>query len=258
MPETGDDGKMSKRMQTKPMVACLKTILMIFNFIFWATGILMLVVGIWGKLGMEKYLQLSTTNFTMAPYVLMGVGGFIVLLGFLGCYATAKGNTALLYIYSFFLFIIFVAELAAGISGFIFRGKLQAGFGDGLDKALEAYNPAQDKDQAKLVDDLQSQLKCCGKERYSDWYKQPWAAGKNNVPLSCCKDQNKCVHEGLTNSTATDIYTVGCYKLVVSAIDSNLGIIGGSAVGIAFFQVIGMLFACCLARNINQHKYEMV
>jgi tetraspanin-7 len=41
-------------------------------------------------------------------------------------------------------------------------------------------------------------------------------------------------------------------------LNSNIGIIAGIAVATAFFPLIGMVFACCLAKNINRAKYEQM
>ncbi|KAF3822070.1 hypothetical protein GH733_007444 [Mirounga leonina] len=39
----------SRRLQTKPVITCFKSVLLIYTFIFWITGVILLAVGIWGK-----------------------------------------------------------------------------------------------------------------------------------------------------------------------------------------------------------------
>ncbi|XP_007109737.1 tetraspanin-6 isoform X2 [Physeter macrocephalus] len=42
----------SRRLQTKPVITCFKSVLLIYTFIFWITGVILLAVGIWGKYAM--------------------------------------------------------------------------------------------------------------------------------------------------------------------------------------------------------------
>jgi tetraspanin-7 len=50
----------------------------------------------------------------------------------------------------------------------------------------------------------------------------------------------------------------GCFNKVVEFLNGNIGLVGGSAVGVAFFPLIGEILACCLAKNINKAKYEQM
>lgn len=58
---------------------------------------MILAIGIWTKVDLYKYLELSSIYQPEAPYVLIGVGAVIVLIGSLGCCCTIKGHSFLLY-----------------------------------------------------------------------------------------------------------------------------------------------------------------
>lgn len=45
-----------------------------------------------------KYMELSTEFSGTAPYVLIGIGALIVLMGTLACCCTVKGQPVLLYV----------------------------------------------------------------------------------------------------------------------------------------------------------------
>jgi hypothetical protein len=47
-----------------------------------------------------KYMELSTEFSATAPYVLIGTGALIILVGSLACCCTVKGQPVLLYIVS--------------------------------------------------------------------------------------------------------------------------------------------------------------
>lgn len=257
-------GRIQSAMTSAPAVAFTKTILTVFNFIFWITGIAILALGIWTKVELYIYMELSTVYYKEAPYIMIAVGAFIVLVGSFGCCCTVKGQSVLLYMYSVFLILVFIAELSVGAAGFIYRNKINQGFSEGLSQALPKYGTDQEK--TKAFDGLQHELKCCGSYNYTDWFSTPWekTETKGNktkvVPKSCCRgNQEKCINFNLKNTNATsDIYTDGCYPVVTGFMRKNMALIGGVALGVSFFQLLGAALACCLAKNINKSKYEQV
>ncbi|KPP63013.1 hypothetical protein Z043_118757 [Scleropages formosus] len=85
------------------------------------TGAILLAVGVWGKLMLGPYISLIADNSTNAPYVLIGTGTTIIVFGLFGCFATCRGSPWMLKLYAMFLSLVFLAELVAGISGFVFR-----------------------------------------------------------------------------------------------------------------------------------------
>jgi hypothetical protein len=64
------------------------------------TGIAILAVGIWMVVELYKYMELSTEFSVTAPYVLIGTGALIILVGSLACCCTVKGQPVLLYVVS--------------------------------------------------------------------------------------------------------------------------------------------------------------
>jgi tetraspanin-7 len=237
---------MGKRLQTVAAMACMKTLLMLFNFVFWLTGIAILAVGIWMVVELYKYMELSTEFSASAPYVLIGTGALIILVGSLACCCTVKGQPVLLYIYGAFLMVIFLLEISAGISIYAYRDKLLDGFGKGLNQSLASY--LTDQEKARDFDLMQTTLQCCGNQGYDDWYTSPY----ERVPTSCCKQ------EGCNTEETDAIYVQGCFIKVVDFLKGNIGLVGGSAVGVAFFPLVGVILACCLAKNINKAKYEQM
>ena len=70
-------------------------------FMFQISGIAVLTLGIWTKVELHVYVELSTEYYKEAPYILIGVGAGIVLVGSLGCCCTFKGKAILLYLVSY-------------------------------------------------------------------------------------------------------------------------------------------------------------
>lgn len=64
------------------------------------TGISILALGIWTKVDLYKYMELSSIYYKDSPWILIGVGALIIIVGSFGCCCTAKGNVVLLYMVS--------------------------------------------------------------------------------------------------------------------------------------------------------------
>lgn len=239
------------------MITCLKTLLIIYSFIFWITGVILLAVGAWGKFTLGNYISLIAENSTNAPYVLIGTGSSIIVFGLFGCFATCRGSPWMLKLYAMFLSLVFLAELVAGISGFVFRHEIKDTFLRTYTEAVLEYNGNDERGRA--VDSVQRHLNCCGVQSYYNWSASAYWAD-HGIPASCCKNDNDCNEQDLRNMTiaANKVYQKGCYELVTSFMERNMGIIAGVAFGIAFSQLIGMLLACCLSRFITANQYEMV
>lgn len=163
------------------------------------------------------------------------------------------------------LFLVFIMELSAGITLLVYKGKLEEGFREGLKNGLERYGTKGDEEITGAFDELQAKLSCCGINSYADWFNTPWGREQkepNTVPISCCHGNIKtCQNTNLppaANNTHLPVFVHGCHKLVVDFINGNMGPIGGVALGISFFQVLGALLACCLAKSISKAKYEQM
>lgn len=244
----------SRRLQTKPVITCLKTFLISYSLIFWFTGVILLAVGVSGKVSLA-YLSLTSEAGTNAPYVLIGTGAIIVIFGLFGCFATCRGSPWMLKLYAMFLTLVFLAELVAGISGFIFRHEIKATLHTAYREAVKSYNSTDSRSSA--VDYIQKTLLCCGVNNATDWVDTAYFK-ENGFPTSCCKDLADCPVDTLKDPDKAPVHKEGCFLKVTKAMESNLGIIAGISFGIAFFQLIGIFLACCLSRYITNNQYEMV
>ncbi|KAF7244932.1 Tetraspanin-6 [Varanus komodoensis] len=248
----------SRRLQTKPVITCLKSVLLIYSFVFWLSGIILLAVGIWGKMSLEVYFALLNEKAIDIPYVLIGTGTVVILLGTFGCFATCRGSTWMLKLYAMFLTLIFLIVLVAAVVGFVFRHEIKNSFKQNFEVAVEKYNGTRDE-RSKAVDNIQSALQCCGVTNFTDWATSSYFK-LNGIPSSCCKSQDDCEKTDLEDITKAKekVHEKGCYSLVIHTMDSEISIVAGISFGIACFQLVGIFLACCLARSITNNQYEMV
>ncbi|KAM7338542.1 tetraspanin-6 isoform X1 [Microtus pennsylvanicus] len=241
----------SRRLQTKPVITCLKSVLLIYTFIFWITGVILLAVGIWGKVSLENYFSLLNEKATNVPFVLIGTGTVIILLGTFGCFATCRASAWMLKLYAMFLTLIFLVELVAAIVGFVFRHEIKNSFKSNYVNALKEYNSTRDY-RSEAVDKIQSTLHCCGVTDSGDWEDTNYYS-ETGFPKSCCK------LEGCTPQRDKDkVNKEGCFIKVMTIIESEMGVVAGISFGVACFQLIGIFLAYCLSRAITNNQYEIV
>ncbi|KAL1774354.1 tetraspanin-7 [Sigmodon hispidus] len=244
-------------METKVLLICLKTLLLLYSFVFWTTGVILLVIGVWGKLTLGIYLSLIARNFTDIPSVFIGTGTMIVSFGIFGCFAACRGNPCMLKLYALFLSLVFLAELVVSISGLMFNHDIKASFLKIYTNAVQNYNGNDEKSQA--VDEVQYSLICCGVKNYTSWENSHYFLD-HGIPRSCCKDESDCNPQDLQNLTiaATKVNQRGCYNLMMNFLEANMRIIIGVLFAATFSHLIGMRLSCCLSRFIMAHEYEMV
>ncbi|TRY97032.1 hypothetical protein DNTS_001443 [Danionella cerebrum] len=100
-------------------------------------------------------------------------------------------------------------------------------------------------------------LKCCGSNSSADWRDGTWIrtlADRRLVPDSCCKTPTeRC---GVRDHPS-NIYKVegGCISKLEEFILQHLLILGSVGLGIAFIQIVGMFFTCCLYQSLKEEIY---
>ncbi|KAG8585822.1 hypothetical protein GDO81_005161 [Engystomops pustulosus] len=231
---------------------CVKYLVFIFNFLFWICGCALIGLGIYVLVQMHNPQLFKNASTSGAPIVIIAVGVIIFFISFFGCCGAAKENYCMVTTFAVLLVLIFLVEIAAAIAGYVYRNQLQNAFTDSITDGMSKYSTSNDT--AKAIDDMQKDLHCCGATNYTDWTKYDPFKGKTQVPDSCCRKISLNCGVNPTNDT---IYTVGCVQEIETVLKKNIGIVAGVALGIAFFEVLGIVFACCLMKGIRS-GYEVM
>ncbi|XP_076350702.1 CD63 antigen-like isoform X1 [Tachypleus tridentatus] len=230
-------------------MSVVKYLLFIFNFLFVITGIAIIAVGAWVQAKATNYVDFLGDRYASAPILLIVVGVVIFILSFLGCCGAIKENYCMVMTFGILLFIIFILELAAGITAYVYRNKIEDVIRDKMRKGMMNYNKTGYEGVTKAWDDVQSNLKCCGANNATEWRKYY----DTKLPYSCCPDGDPsklCL-------VIEKHYQTGCVDKLAKFVEDKILIVGGVGVGIAFVQVIGIIFSFCLARAIKK-EYEVV
>ncbi|CAH0406655.1 unnamed protein product [Chilo suppressalis] len=231
-------------------MSCVKYLLFCFNLLFAVTGLIILIVGAKAQISLSPYVELTGENFYISgPIVLIIVGIIVFIVAFFGCCGAFKENHCMIVTFAVFLLIIFVAELAVGIAGYMKHTDLENSIMRNLNATIKEY-PTND-DVKKTFDIIQTDLQCCGIYGPGDW--------KNNslpIPESCCAAQ-EIKGGAVVACDDQNIHKKGCLGEVVDYLRSIATVLGGVGLGIALIQLLGVIFSCCLARSIR-NQYETV
>ncbi|CAH1787314.1 unnamed protein product [Owenia fusiformis] len=256
---------------------CCKFILFAFNFIFWLAGAALLGLGIWLRvdrnvLSILEIAKIDSNDplITIVSYVLIGIGAFVFLVGFLGCCGACQESPCMLWLYCFFLIIVMLAQIAAGILAGIYRNRL----GDELRKGMaNAHNknygqPGQDG-FTRSWNAVQVSLRCCGVNGPADYSNSTWAktsGGNNTIPDTCCKlsntdsenpmpkDKGQCLLDYGNNVSKSEFLRVnGCYDEFFNWMQKHSVILIAVASAIAAIQIFGIVASCCLLREFKKN-----
>ncbi|KAK5620744.1 hypothetical protein CRENBAI_019393 [Crenichthys baileyi] len=183
-------------------------------------GSFVLAVGLWLRFDPETVSLLNGSKapdtFFLGVYILIGAGSLIMLVGFFGCCGAVRESQCLLGSFFACLLIIFGAEVAAGVFGFLNKDKI---IEDVQNFYIKTYN---ENSNSTMILSYQKVLNCCG------------------TKSSACD---------------AGIETKDCETGIKDFFDSKLFIIGYVGIGIAGVMIIGMIFSmvlCCAIRNSRE------
>ncbi|XP_016338048.1 tetraspanin-2-like [Sinocyclocheilus anshuiensis] len=188
------------------------------------SGSLVLAVGLWLRFDPDMTSLLAENDapehFFIAVYILIGAGGVMMLVGFFGCFGAVRESQCLLGSFFACLLVIFGAEVAAGVFGFLNKDKI-------IQDVQKYYQSAMENGNVTAITSMYHEMfECCGTE--------------SSHPPDLCTDDSP------------DTY---CDKAIEDFYKETLFIIGYVGIGIAGIMIIGMIFSmvlCCAIRNSRE------
>lgn len=232
---------------------CVKYLLFSFNLIFVIAAIALIAVGAYVQIKLTDYYDFFGNEYTGPGILLICVGVFIFIIAFFGCMGALKENYCLTMTFAILLALVFILMIAGGIAAYVLRNEVEDKVADILTKAEQKYG--QEGGVTDTWDKLQKEFDCCGVKNYTEWESLNITT---KYPRSCCKnmdDSATCPTSG--DLDPINLNTTPCEDAFVNWVKDKVAIIGGVGIGLAFIMVVGVLFACCLARAIRK-EYEVV
>lgn len=205
----------------------------------------LIAIGVAVQVVLKQAITYETTAGSLLPVVIIAVGAFLFLVAFVGCCGACKENYCLMITFAIFLSLIMLVEVAVAIAGYVFRDQVKSEFNKSFQQQMQNY--LKDNKTATILDKLQKENNCCGASNYTDWENIPVMA-KDRVPDSCCINITVGCGNDFKEST---IHTQGCVETIAIWLRKNILLVAAVALGIAFVEVLGIIFSCCLVKSIR-------
>uniref|UniRef100_A0A674DYT8 Tetraspanin n=1 Tax=Salmo trutta TaxID=8032 RepID=A0A674DYT8_SALTR len=218
----------------------LKIMMFIFNGAIFLAGVAILAVGVWVKVDSGSLLGVLD-NIKDAPaelgqlanvaYLLIGVGGVLLIMGFLGCCGAMKESRCMLMlVFSEFVEMGFLEDLSEKVVA-----RIKKDYG-------------KDESLTSLWNGTMEQFKCCGYRNYTDFHGSPFQGNRTNpvYPPTCCSTTETCAAIAAETSNVT-----GCFTMLLKLIEDNAVIIGAVGLGIAALEIAAMVVSMVLYHQIG-------
>ncbi|XP_074917313.1 CD63 antigen [Chelonoidis abingdonii] len=242
---------------------CVKFLVFFFNFLFWLCGVALIVIGILVQIDLNKTLVMSSASASGAPIVIIVVGVVIFFVSFFGCCGASKENYCMVTTFAILLtpVSLLVRESLPSLvlfNGYI-GGHLMAAVWDPHGGVL--LPPPRQVRTALQVRAwrMPVERKDTGNDSLHNGNhgELPRGTTTSKRPNICCWATRHNVATCNVNPTAATINVRGCADSVEAWLKKHIVIVAAVALGIAFFELLGIVFACCLMRGIRS-GYEVM
>ncbi|KAF5901352.1 CD82 antigen-like, partial [Clarias magur] len=222
-------------------------------------GALIMGFGLWILLDNQSFLavmQDSSAELKLGSYIVIGVGAFTMLMGFLGCLGAIYEIRCLLGLYFTLLLLLLIAQVAVTVLIFFQREQLRKTTSDIVIKLVENYQ-GHNKTAEKAWDYIQTTMHCCGWESSNDWNNNTAVRNSSMFPCSCYNGSIPRNESGFCRSDQP-LYSTGCVYVVESWLFTNYGVILGICLGVAVIELLAMILSMGLCKSVQQEEYTKV
>ncbi|UXI17610.1 dr1-associated corepressor [Sarcoptes scabiei] len=214
----------------------IKLALIVLNSIYLVLGIGIIYVGSnlvhldWSNPGA---FNLADVNFKAISFIILSIGIVVVLVSGLGFLGSCCDSSAMLNAYGFLLILLIAAEIYAVVKS---NGNIENEIENGIKKAINEIN--SNNRTAEILQKLQERFKCCGWNGPDDY--------NGSMILSSCCDQYPKQSQMCSKSDV--VFKSGCKEKL--NLYKYFGSSTGLGIAIILVQLVLILAACCLARDI--------
>ncbi|XP_030376339.1 23 kDa integral membrane protein [Scaptodrosophila lebanonensis] len=215
-----------------------KYILFIFNTLVSIIGIVGIVFGviILKDIGtIEVNGQVGFPPQAAIPIIIITICSVVVFISFLGCCGAIRESVCMTMSYAVCLLILLILQLTVVVLLFTNKDKVNDAMGEVIDKAWDS----RDARNTAVFDALQQSFRCCGRTGPQDYLLQA-----QTLPESCC--DGTCLDP-------RNIYG-GCRAKFVDFMSGTTEKAKYAGLGLIVVELIGFIFACCVANNVRNYK----
>ncbi|KAF7703408.1 CD82 molecule a [Silurus meridionalis] len=249
----------------KVCISVTKYFLFLFNFLFFVFGALIMGFGLWILLDNQSFiaiLQEDSSELKVGSYIVIGIGAFTMVMGFVGCLGAIYEIRCLLGLYFTLLLLILIAQVVAAVLIFFQRDVLRSSASNVVTKIVESYQ-GQNKTAEHAWDYIQMSMNCCGWTGPDDWRKNPVIKNSSYTLYPCSCRNVSTSPENVTDGSFCEspdwpTYSTGCVFSVESWLFTNYGVILGICLGVAVIELLAMILSMGLCKSVHQEDYTKV
>lgn len=220
----------------------IKILLFIFNFIFAVCGLGILTVGVLVHLQLSNVTEQLDINVMFPSITLIVVGSIVFVISFFGCCGAIRSSHCMIVTFASMLMFILLLQVAIAVFAFVVIKPVSSDdIARNYDLVFQKY-PMKGENR-EIVDIVQANFECCGVKSKYDYNAHGNFTGE--IPWSCCGKKEGEVCE------ANESYDTGCGEKLTNAIRDAGTLLGAVAISIAAIELIGIIFALCLANSIK-------
>lgn len=202
-------------------------------------------MGVLVRIGDQKYaeeIKEVTGDLVFPSITLIVIGSIIFVIAFFGCCGAIRESHCMIVTFATLLLTILIIQVAVAIYAFvILKNANDIDFKDEYTRNVFDKYTSGNKEIVEFVDMIQKELECCGIDSYRDFDERL----QTTIPGSCCgKDPG-------TTCESFNSYKNGCVGELKELFKKACSVLGGIALGIAAIELIGIIFALCLANSIK-------
>lgn len=226
------------------------------NIVVWLIGVGLFALGLYIFLEGKDYSALMDASLFSVAVVIIVVGFFIALVGFLGCCGAVKKSSCMLLIYSIFLLFIIILQLTTAILAFVFRATAIDKVRGSVLESLAAYGGPETEEEVytKALDLAQENLKCCGMTSNMDYSDAEiavfWVSAGNSAdtPDSCCLVNTAGCGKLQADATVEreTVHVTGCLVTLEDFVKYNMQAVGIAATVFLVVEIFNMAFSFLL------------
>jgi len=235
-------------------ITTVKYLLFIFNLVFALCGLAILIAGALSYANIDKadyFMEQAKNevNFSASPIALMVVGSIVFIVAFFGCCGAIRESHCMIVTFAVFLLVILIVKIAIGIVAFvtIHKGGWEQAVRDTITNTFANYTLDASNSLNDEVDNLQRNLECCGVDEPTYWRDR----GFDQIPRSCCINPDPNARCDSYSPADQQVFQAGCVERLKELL-RTIGIaLGAIAIAVGVVEIIGVVFALCLASSIK-------
>lgn len=233
-----------------------RSVMVILAILFWLSAVGLTYVSVKVFLTYETYEDVTKSRYALIPAsIILGAAVVIFLTGLIGFCGACKENKLLLGIYFTLILLILLLEIIAAILGYVYHEQIKAAVRVGMDAAIQNYT---NEKYTHSVDIIQSELKCCGVDNYTDWEDTAYYLKNETVPTSCCKNKTQCTGSLKNDEDKRQLYQEGCFFTLFDVLQDKLKYIAVAGGALTLILLNGLLFACVLLCSRKEVSYMSI